>query len=169
MGEVVASLVGVGAAAGGEHAVASALDDGFELCGPVGAFVEGAVEGDFHGCGELDHFLGGLAVDGAVGVEEADDYGGDAELLAGEDVVANDVELGCVVAEVAFAGADEDVGADAELLGAVGDGAVGGGEASAVEALAEFDAVGSCGFGVDGRVDAGAAEFDFHWWHWYCC
>jgi hypothetical protein len=147
------ALGGCWCLAGGEQACAAAVDDGLQgFEGVLAGFVEGAVEGDLHGCGQLRDAARKWHVYTAVGGEEADDDGVGAEGFALHDGALYLSHFGLAIAEVARARADEHVGAQAEGADAVFDVFCGGGEASDLKVAAELNALCATGFGGLGRL-----------------
>ena len=140
-GEGVAALEGGGGLAGGEDAVDAEAVAGFEGGEGVGGEVEGLVEGDGEGAGGGDEGGGAGLVDGEVGIQEAEDDAGCAEVAGELDVGSHGLELGIGGVEVAFAGADQDADGYGEALADGPDRAGAGGDAAGFEALAELDAV----------------------------
>ena len=109
---------GVGGLSGGEEGVEAEGDDFLEGVEGVGAEVEGAVEGELRLGGRLAELEHGGGIDGAVGVEGADDDAGGAFAYGDLYLLMHEGDFAGVVAEVALAGAYEYVdGGNVKLHG----------------------------------------------------
>lgn len=109
------------------------------------------MEGDFHRTGKLDQRPSSLDVDVAVWSEESEDDTVDSSLLGEGDVVLHDCQFFAGVEEVAGAGTDDDMDTDFEAGSDFADQAHARGQAAFDEGAAEFDTLGSTGFGGYGR------------------
>ena len=147
------------ASAGGQDAVDAQTDEGLEGFARIARHVEGLVEGRAHRAGELDERGGPLAIDGPVGVQQAEDDAGGAEGPGHADVVTHGLELDVEVAEVAPTRADDHMNGQGEAA-RQRDRARAGGGAPFAQVVAELDPVGPTFLGRDGRRHVRHADFD---------
>ena len=97
--------------------MATAADDRFESLERVLAdFVEGAMEGNLHGCCQLDDVAGARFVDAAIGGEEAHNDRRYTEGTALFYIMADALIVLVRIVETSIAGSDENMGAETREL-----------------------------------------------------
>ena len=140
MCEMIGTAVDIGRATRGEDAPATGTDNVFKRLGERGCAVEGAMEGDLKGRGQVDQLAGALDVDFAIGVQNAECEPTDAERFTVEEIFTNETELEVGVDEVAAPRTQQHIhGEAAGLHGAMNEG-MSGCKAVNVQVGAELDA-----------------------------
>ena len=115
-GDCIRTEFSGGLAPGGEEALCTGVDDGFESRAEIGSLVESAVEGDGEGSGELDEAAGAGHINDAVTCKQAEDEAGYASFFGKEEVLFHRGEESRGRKEVSATRADHCVDGEGDVV-----------------------------------------------------
>jgi hypothetical protein len=143
-----------------QDASAACGDNVFERLVERGSVVEGAMEGDFKGCSQIDKLACAFQIYRAIGAEDAENKAAGSEGACVEKVFGHETELVVGVEEVAASRPQQDMDGESAAQNRFARQTVAWREAAFVEGGAEFDTIGSPFARGDASLDTLCTEFE---------